>query len=210
MRKEKKSFLINLMGNIIVFFTQVIINFLLVPFISLKIGDEAVGFTSLATNIINYGTIITAALNGMAGRFITVSYHKNKYEDSNQYFASVLIMNILFSTLLSILVFIFIINIQYLLNITPNLVNDVRLTFIFVCINTCILLIDTAYAVSTFIKNRLELSAIKLIIANLFKVIIILLLFKLSQMSPLPGCLPGMTAQSVLFSDEVKVQTDLL
>lgn len=178
MNKDKKKFLINLFGNIIVFLTQVLINFLLVPFISTQIGDEAVGFTSLATNIINYGTIITAALNGMAGRFITVAYHKKKFEDSNQYFVSVLIMNILFSSILTILVYIFVINIQYLLNISPELVSDVRLTFIFVCINMCILLIDNAFSVATFIKNRLELSAIKFIIANIIKVITILLLFK--------------------------------
>lgn len=175
--REIKRFLINISANIIVFVAQVLISFFLVPYLSIKIGDEAVGYNTLATNIVSYTTIITAALNAMAGRFITLSYHKKDYNEANRYFTSVFVVNILLSFLISGVAIVFICNMQFWLNVPVEMLEDVRMIFLFVFINTCIHLVGTVYNVATFIKNRLELSAIKQIIAKLVNIGCLLLLF---------------------------------
>lgn len=41
---------------------------------------------SLGNNVINYITILTVALNSVAGRFITIEYHQGKKKEANEYF----------------------------------------------------------------------------------------------------------------------------
>lgn len=175
--QEKKRLIINISANIIVFSINLLINFCLIPFMSERLGDESVGFINLATNFVNYTTIITAALNGMAGRFISISYHKKEFQRANKYFTSVLFANCLISGFLLLIMIFFVKYINYFLNIPIELQKDVELTFILVFINSFILLLDTVYSLATFIKNKLDIAAVKIIGANTIKVLLLLLMF---------------------------------
>lgn len=73
---DKKKFALNFAAQIAVLGTQFIISFVLTPIVLQKLGDEAYGFVGLVNNFVSYVAIITAALNAMASRFITVSYHE--------------------------------------------------------------------------------------------------------------------------------------
>lgn len=175
--QEKKRFAINILANIIVFSINLLINFCLVPFMSKTLGDESVGFINLATNFVNYTTIITAALNGMAGRFISVSYHKEEFEKANKYFTSVLFANCIISAFLFLIMIFFVNYINYFLNIPIGLESDIKLTFVLVFINSFVLLIDTVYNLATFIKNKLDVAAIKIIFGNAIKILLLLFMF---------------------------------
>ncbi|MFG5857006.1 hypothetical protein LDB17_02205 [Dysgonomonas sp. Shenzhen-Wh21] len=78
--EDKKRLGINLVAQLFAFIVGFIINFFLAPFVIAKLGAEAYGFIGLANNFVSYTTLITIALNSMAARFITVSFHRGDTE----------------------------------------------------------------------------------------------------------------------------------
>ena len=60
-----------------------LITLLLVPVISATLGNDAYGFVTLGKNIAQYATMITAALNSFAARYIVVSYHREDDSEAN-------------------------------------------------------------------------------------------------------------------------------
>ena len=87
---RNKQLTINLVSSILAFIINMGISFFLTPYITKNIGVEAYGFVSLGTQFINYASLVTIALNSMAGRFITIEIHKKNWESANKYFNSVL------------------------------------------------------------------------------------------------------------------------
>ncbi len=178
---NKKRVLANLISNILSFLIQLCINFILTPIIVLKVGDDAYGFVGLANNFVSYATIVTLVINSMASRFITIEYIKNNKEKANQYYSSIFFINAIVSLIILILSIVFIINIHIFLNVPNNLLFDVKLTFTLSFINLILSLFNTIFNIASFIKNRIDLSAIRNIIGNILKVILLVILFYLFQ-----------------------------
>lgn len=79
---DKNKTTVNLICALLAMGTNLVINFFLSPFIVEKIGVEANGFIQLATNFTTIASLVTIALNSMAGRFISLNYHKRRFETS--------------------------------------------------------------------------------------------------------------------------------
>ena len=174
---DKKRVLINLASNILSFVIQLCINFIITPIIVLKVGDAAYGFVGLANNFVSYATIVTIVINSMASRFITVEYVKNNKESANRYYSSVFYMNLLLSLFILLFTIIFIANINVLLNVPNELLNDVKITFVLSFINLILSLFNTIFNVSAFVKNRIDLSALRNIAGNILKTALLVILF---------------------------------
>lgn len=177
MAGQNKQLAINMIAQVVVFVVQMGINFLLTPFIVKSLGVEAYGFVGLSNNIIGYLQLATVALNSMAGRFITIEYHKGNIEQANKYFSSVFYSNVVISAVLGILSIVLLGFLEYIIKIPTNLVIDVKWLFALLCINSLLTLIFNVYIVSPFIKNRLEITSIRNLISNLIKAAVILILF---------------------------------
>ena len=176
---KNKRLLINLISNILSFVIQLGISFVITPIITEKIGTAAYGFIGLANNFVSYASIFTVIINSMASRFITVELTKNNKEQANKYFSSVLLMDIVMSAIIAISSVVIIIYLQYLIEIPSNLMFDVKLTFALAFVNLIISVMTTVFSIATFAKNRLDLSAIAMIAANIVKAILLVLLFSL-------------------------------
>lgn len=176
---KNKRMIVNLLANIISFTINMAIGFLLTPFIVNKLGREAYGFIGLANNFVSYASVLTVALNSVAGRFITIKIHQKKLNEANIYFNSVLIANTIMSTVLALFSAGIIINLERIINISQNLMIDVKVTFAIVFLNFVITLITSIFNVATFVRNRLDLSAIASIKANILRGIVLISLFSL-------------------------------
>ena len=102
-RGENKQIAINMVAQVMVLIIHLAISFFLTPFIVRTIGVEAYGFVGLSNNIIGYMQVITVALNSMAGRFITIEYHKGNLRKANQYFSSVFYANCILGAVILLL-----------------------------------------------------------------------------------------------------------
>lgn len=171
-----------MLSSFVAFAVNIGINFFLTPFVVKRLGVEAYGFLRLSSDIIGYTSIITIALNSMAGRFITISYQKGDICRANSYFSSVFFSNLILSIVVLLFLLVFLFNLENFFEIPQHLVLDVKLLFGFSILTTIIGLMTNVYGVATFIKNRLELSSIRQIIGNLLRGALIVILF---------GCFPA-------------------
>lgn len=177
MAGQNKQLAINMLAQVVVFLVQMGINFLLTPFIVKSLGVEAYGFVGLSNNIIGYLQLATVALNSMAGRFITIEYHKGNLEQANKYFSSVFYSNVVISAVLAIISIILLVFLEYVIHIPVNLVTDVKWLFALLCLNSLLTLVFNVYIVSPFIKNRLDVTSVRNLVSNLIKAAVILVLF---------------------------------
>ncbi|MCX8074610.1 MAG: oligosaccharide flippase family protein [Clostridia bacterium] len=174
---KNKRLMFNLFSSVFAFMVQMGINFILAPIIVRKLGNEAYGFIGLANNFVSYATILTVALNSMATRFITIEIHKNNIEKANKYYSSVFFCNIILSLIICIVSIITILNLNSIIQIPDELYIDVKLTFSLIFLSFIISLINTAFSIATFVKNRIDIASVRQIVANVIKMVVLLVLF---------------------------------
>lgn len=136
------------------------INLILTPFITDTVGTEAYGFVSLAKQFAQYAVIITSALNSFAARYIAIEYHKKNKRKANKYFSSVFYGDIVLATGIMAAAILGIIFLGQLLNISVEIIADVKLLFFFTFVNFWITTVFTVYSSSAYIKNKLDVTGV--------------------------------------------------
>lgn len=180
---DKKKLAINMAASIISFLVSFAISFLLTPFIIENMGSEAYGFFTLGNQFISYATIVTAALNSMASRFVTICIHKNDIEKRNQYFSSVVISNAILSAVLAVPATLIVVWLDHIIVISQGIEMDVKILWALIFINFLLSIITNAYSIATFAANKLYLNSIRSIESSLLRVFLLLFLFSLFQPS---------------------------
>lgn len=174
---KNKQLTLNFALSITSFIIGTAITFFLTPYIVGTLGRAAYGFIGLSSTIISYTSLITVALNAMAGRFISINYLQGNINDANKYFASVFYSNLFLSAIISILGVLFLIFINKMLDVPNDLLFDVRLLFSLFTINSVFGLVTGIFGLGTFIKKRLDLSYSRGIIGRFLGASILVCLF---------------------------------
>lgn len=177
MRSKNRQLFINLTASFTTFAVGMGISFLLTPYIVRNLGAAAYGFVGLSTNIIDYTTLLTIALNSMASRFITISYTQGRAYEANKYFSSVFYSNMFLAGIIFIVTGVCMIYMEYMFEIPEDLIADVKILFSILALNSIIGLMTNVFAIATFIKNRLELSSIQQIVGKILQATVIVMLF---------------------------------
>ncbi len=172
-----KKTMINLFCSIMVLATNLIISFWLSPYIVKHIGVEANGFVTLANNFVSYAQLIVTALNSMAARFITVEYVKKDYKKANLYYNSVFWGNLLIVVILILPAIVLIAKLDFFINVSEALVNDVKVLFGFVFLNFFITTGLPNWECATYVKNRLDRKYIPQMIAAMIRCLFIICVF---------------------------------
>lgn len=167
----------NSVFNTISFLINLFISFFFTPYLIKEVGKESYSFFPLVNNLINYSTIITTAVGGMAGRFVTLKLYQHDINGVHYYYNSVLLANWILSAVFTIISCIAIAYLPNILTIPEAMVTEVRFLFLFACGSMIIGLATNILGLGTFVKNRLDISASRTVIANLFRVSMILILF---------------------------------
>ena len=124
----ERRFIINLSATVTAFVIGLCINFFLTPFIVENLGREAFGFIGLSNDFLNYFTLITIALNAMAGRFITIRYVEGNIGEAKKYMSSVFFANIILAAiiLISSIQLVIIAILGELLSVNRKLLEDIQ------------------------------------------------------------------------------------
>lgn len=153
------------------------ISFFLSPYIVETVGVEAYGFVGLANNFISYASLITIALNALAGRFITIAIHEKKIEKANRYYSSVFLANCLISAVLLLIGSIVCVYLEYLISIPASILWDVKLLFAALFINCIVSTVGSVFSVATFATNKLYISSFRSIESSLIRAVVLVGLF---------------------------------
>lgn len=176
-RGKNRQMAINMFASLIAFIVGLGVRFFLTPYIVSTLGAEAYGFIGLSLNILSYTSLITIALNSMAGRFVTIRYVEKDFTVANQYFSSVYYSNLILAAIILLMGTGVVLFLEHLIEIPASLVIDVKFLFILLLLNTIINLVMEVWCGATFIKNRLDLSNIRNIIGNLLNACVLVSLF---------------------------------
>ena len=176
MSKQKKMIL-NLICSGSSFFTNLLINFVLSPYIVKTIGVEANGFISLGNNFITYISLITIAFSSMTSRFVTISMYRNQQDESKKYYSSSIMANIIVLLLLLIPSIIILLNLERIIEIPVILVFDIKLLFGLLILNFMINSLFSCFSVSYFTRDSLYLQNIVTLIGYIIRLISVLILF---------------------------------
>lgn len=178
---RNKQLTINLVASIIAFFINMGISFFLTPYITKNIGVEAYGFVSLGTQFINYASLVTIALNSMAGRFVMIEIYKKNWESANKYFNSVLLSNVIIAAVMLIPSIFIVVYLEILLDIPLDILVDIKVLFTFLFTNYLISIMVSSFGVSTFATNKLYLKSFRETEARVLQALLLTLLFILFE-----------------------------
>jgi O-antigen/teichoic acid export membrane protein len=168
---DKKRLFINLTAQIMAFAVNMGVSFIVTPIIE-EISTELSGFVGLANNFITCAQIVVSALNTMASRFITIHIHKKDEQQANEYFSSVFFGNLMMACvfmvpMLTLIVFLDKISLQ----VPAMYVTDIRILWFFLFSNFFVSIIGSVFGVATYCKDRLDLTSIRTIHAELIRVV---------------------------------------
>ncbi len=158
MEKQNKKVMLSLISSIVSMFLTMVVSFFLSPYIVKHLGPAANGFTHLANNFINYATLITITLNSMAGRFITIAYHKGDFETCKKYYSSVLIGNFFIILVLFLPALYFVFRLENIINVDNVVVTHVKVLFAFVFANFFVSQINGVFSIVFYVKNSQYIS----------------------------------------------------
>lgn len=177
MNSNKKQNALNLISNLLALVIQFAINFFVIPRIIEEFGTEAIGYVNLSTNIVSYFSVFNVIFNSVAGRFIAIEINQNHIKKANEYFNSVILANGIISLIIAVAGAVFIPNIDRFINITPQYVSEVKVTFLITWITFIFSNMTSIFTVGTYVKNKLDANALRNIISYLLRVMVIVVLF---------------------------------
>lgn len=176
---SNKKIAVNLIANGVSFVAALGISFFLTPYIVKTLGAEAYGFVSLANNFVMYISLVTIALNSMAGRFVSIKIYQNDIEGANRYFSSVIIANFIISIILIVPAVYVVSFIDRIINVPPALVNDVRMLFALIFLGFLISIMTSLLSVSLFVTNKLYLSSLRNVEGSIIRAVVFFILFSI-------------------------------
>ncbi|MBR5524177.1 MAG: MATE family efflux transporter [Clostridia bacterium] len=176
---DPNSSTLNFISNLCAFFLTYSISFFLSPFIVETLGSEAYGFVSLATNFTNYISLVTVALNSLAGRFVSVSLFNKEYDKANQYYSSVIAANGIITGVLVVPCAVFILFLERFLDVPTALLTDVKILFALIFSSFFISLLTSLFNVAVFVENKLYLTARHNAESAILRLILTLVMFGL-------------------------------
>lgn len=168
---------INMLSSVLSFVVTLGISFFISPYIVNHLGAEANGFTTLANDFISYATLLKVAINSMGSRFITISYIRGDKDKALKYYSAMFYGDLFLCIVLSIASVCMIVNLQKIINISPELVQDVKILFSLLFFNFIFNTMTSVWLTATYITNKIYLDKIREIQGSLLRIIVVVLLF---------------------------------
>lgn len=161
------------------FFLNCVINLVLPPYITNRVGMEAYGFVTLAKNFVQYAAIVTIALNSFSSRHIAVEYHQGNLKKANVFFSSTFYGDLLLGSGLFAVLLVCIVFLERLIQIPAALELDIKLLFLMVAVHFFISTLFTAFGTAAYIKNKLDVTGMFKALSYAVEAAVLLLLFLL-------------------------------
>lgn len=172
-----KQNILNMVASIATMGVTTAISFFLSPYIVKNLGAEANGFVTLANSFITYATLLRTALNSMGSRFIMMAYYNDDKEKAKKYYSSLFYGDLFLSFIFAILSFFCVWKLEYILNISPEIVDDVKILFSILFLNFIIATATTVWSTAPYVVNKLYLDSIRNAQGSIIKALLIFGLF---------------------------------
>lgn len=147
---ENKNLIFSL-ANVVVSALQ---SLWLISYIQNIMGIEAYGYMSVILGILNMTTILSVALTSVSSRFITLELKKGNVKKANAYFNSIFFGLTFICIIILLLVFAFIIHIEFFINVEGPYIYQVKILTLFISAGLLLTIIDTPFMASLYYTNQ--------------------------------------------------------
>jgi len=178
MQREVRNSAFNVVTNLVIFLTTILLSFWFTPYLINQIGEEKFGFVTLASNLADYLQLVTLGITAGFGRFLSIELSQKNTDGARRVF------NTGFFSILAILFIVVIISVglvafaPVLFNIPAGAESSVRKMFAFVFGAFCITTLSTSFSVTSFARNKLYLKNIFKLIDRLLRVFLVVFIFQ--------------------------------
>jgi len=176
----KANFIRNVATQVFAFGFQVVLGMLwLTPYLVRRLGVDNYGMVRLAYSLLPFASLLTIAITGSLGRFVTLHLEKGEIDKANACFNSqfLAILGLCVLTIPAFAAFSF--YSPDLLSTPAGQEDATRLLFFSVLVGFLFSTISGAFFVSTFAKHRFDLKNISDMVSTIVRVIAIVVLFNL-------------------------------
>lgn len=175
----KGRFIINLMANVANFIVSVIIGLWFTPYLIHHLGVAAYGLIPLAMTVTSYLQLLTIALNGAVGRYLTIAMERKDIEDANRIFNTSLVGSILIILVVLGPMFWLSMHAYWFFNVPPGY--EQQFSWLFLCTVGMFLptTLSSAFSLSSFCRNRFDILNTVNIVSNLTRVLAVVILFRI-------------------------------
>lgn len=190
MRKEKNSNIsnisniskrqigINMAANIVAYSSNILISFVLTPFLINTLGKDTYSFYPIANSFVSYMSILTNSMNSMASRFVTISLVRGDEQEANKYYSSVLATNVYLALVLLIPMIMVVVFLDKFMEIPLNSVAAVKALFSFVFAAALVNILGSILGIATFAKNRIDLRSLRELVTAVLRLLLFVVLYK--------------------------------
>lgn len=167
---------INLIYNAITFVINALIGLVLPSFLIKELGISTYSLIPISMSITSFMVVFTIAINGTLSRFLSVDLENNEKNVNKTFVTSFYLLIGIFMFFLPLIVY-FLIFPQRFLDINPKDIHDAQLLFIYTITAFITNSFGSLFNSIPYVKNRIDLRNIALIISKLGVVVVIIILF---------------------------------
>ncbi len=175
---SKKQITVNMLANIVSYSANIIISFVLTPFLINTLGKETYSFYPMANTIVSYMSVLSNSMSSIASRFVTISLVRNNEDEANKYYSSTLAANLLMSLLLLIPMAIVVIFLDKFMVVPINSVAAIKALFALVFSSALVNISVAIFGIATFAKNRIDLRSLGELVTASLRLILFYVLYK--------------------------------
>ena len=167
----------NLVVNVGNFAFNLLVGFWFTPYLIHRLGTGSYGLIPLVNQITGYMAIASVLSNTVVGRYVTIALQQDDTEEANRYFNAAFFGNLIIVGLLAIPACLLAWNIEHLIRVPAG--QEVQARWLFICSIICFFLTLTrsVFNVATYSTNRLALQTTVNALANVARVVLVVLFF---------------------------------
>lgn len=172
-----RQFVVNVGANACYFAVSIVIGLWYTPYVIRHLGVSVYGLIPLASSITNYLSVLTVAISGSVGRFITMDIARGDYSGANRTFNTFLLSSVILAGGLFLLSLGFSYSVPYVFNVPAG--EEIQVRWLFVSVMGVFLLsmITYNFDASIWATSRFEIRSLLDGIGLLLRVGLVVVLF---------------------------------
>lgn len=174
----KQFFFRNIVSQTLLFTVTIFLGMWFTPYLKNHLGIELFGMVPLAYSFLAYASVLTVAVTGTLGRFVTIHLEKRENEQANLYFNTQFTALVVFISCLIPGFAIFSFFVPNIITVPVGHERDVQLLFLSILLSFVFSGLAGPLLVSTFAKHRFDLRNIYDLTINIIRVGLVVVFFR--------------------------------
>ncbi len=182
-RLKSGSLGLAIITNMISVAVSALVSFVISKYLIETAGSVTYSYYPIATNFANYFGLIFIAVNAMSSRFVMVALLEGNDREAREYYSSIFFADLLLSGLVTLVLALFVFNIEHILDIPAGIVPQVRQLFVWILLTVVVNGLAAVFGISIYARNRMDIKAVIDLVISLSKLILFLYFMKTGKLT---------------------------